>query len=273
MMTNNSPQSNRIDEELVCMECFASYLRRVHHHENIDIRREYDDPPDFWMTIEGNKFAVEVTSIVNDEAYHSRCRKLAKTMQQQSEQSDELSGTYALTVMSNPEIPKTTSENWKALLEKARYYMFDTKLLPSAKESLLYEDAKGSMSIVKLMAQGSVVGLRLASAKWEGEVRDELRLMFQKAINRKRTTLERKAVPSLCDNIVLLLYDAYGYAAIEDAWKSFKEVSGYEWLHSVFWVAAFKEIANQSSPDDTKREGWFLYSKDETWSKNLKNLQ
>ncbi len=48
--------------------------------------------------------------------------------------------------------------------------------------------------------------------------------------------LENKGVPEHCGDVILLLYDAYGYGEAEDARKALLKAHDYDWFHSVFWA-------------------------------------
>ena len=58
----DTDRSKRIDEELVSIESLAYFLKENRACREINIQREVDDPPDFWITISGEKFGAEVTS-------------------------------------------------------------------------------------------------------------------------------------------------------------------------------------------------------------------
>jgi hypothetical protein len=60
--------ANRIDHECVSVDSLVQYLKQRCGHQNIQVQREQDDPPDFWVSIDGNRFAVEETSIATEGA-------------------------------------------------------------------------------------------------------------------------------------------------------------------------------------------------------------
>lgn len=70
-VTKNGPM-NRIDEEWVSADCLAHYLRNVCRCNDVQVQKAKDDPPDFWITVDGHTFAAEVTSIVTDAGYRAR---------------------------------------------------------------------------------------------------------------------------------------------------------------------------------------------------------
>jgi len=138
--------------------------------------------------------------------------------------------------------------------------------VPSETESFLLKDANGSLKIHKMTTQGSAIDLlRMNTAKWGGEVQEELSQLFQKAIETKRELL--KDVLHQCSNIILLFYDAYGYGDIEEMQQAFLNVQGYEWLHSIFIALSFSNVSNILYPNSPGRKGVFLYSKNKCGKK------
>jgi hypothetical protein len=108
---------------------------------------------------------------------------------------------------------------------------------------------------------------RPAGSKWEGEAQDELAGLIQKAVSRKRSTLEKSGLPQQCRDIILLLYDAYMYGSPEDAKVALRRVLGYDWFHSVFWAASFADRPNELYPREPGRLGLFLYTKEDRWDR------
>jgi hypothetical protein len=230
------------------------------------VARADDDPPDFWVTIDGEEFAVEVASIVKGQEYHATCRKLAEAIGKASKERGVLKGTYALAVMRHPTLPKRTSPKWRGLVSQANSFIGANRGAESTREARLLEDADGHLGITKLSSQGATVELLgPTDGKWEDKIQDEIHELMQEAVANKRRKLEKKGVPSQCPRIMLLLYDAYGYGDTDDAQRALLRVHGYEWFHSVFWACSFTDRPNELSPEDPGRRGTFLYSKRETW--------
>lgn len=228
--------------------------------------RESDDPPDFWFTIDGEEFAVEVTAIVAEQKYHVDCRDLAKAIDNLSREQGVLCGTYVLHVWRQPELPKKKSSEWLALLERTTAFVGRTHVAESADEHILLVDEHGRLGIQKLSSQGATVEpARTPEAKWQSEVQEELCQRMQERVDAKRKALEKKGVPCRCPRIILAFYDAYGYGDVDDAQKALLRVAGYEWFQSVFWAASFTYRPNELSPGDPGRKGAFLHSRKEEW--------
>jgi len=256
--------SGRINEEHVCVDSFVQHLSEIDSRQEITVHEEHNDPPDFWITIAGVKYAVEVTSIVTDYGYDDLCKKLHETIRSESEANNSLKGTYALMIRERPDIPRRGTTDWGILVSTAATKIREMSDAPWGAQSYLLKDANGYLAIQKLSDQGTTIGLcRVPAVKREGEVQEELSQLFKKAIETKRKRL--KDVLRQCSNIILLFYDAYGYGDIEDAQKAFLNVQGYEWLHSIFMAMSFSDIPNTLYPDTPGRRGVFLYSKNEQW--------
>ncbi len=256
----------RIDEEIVCADCFAHCLKHQYGCGKVTVERQDDDPPDFWITVDGIRFAAEVTSVVTGQAYGANARKLKRSIAQSAKEEGALSGTYALIMMRHPRLPRSGSGEWRALVAQATSFIRATRQADSSEQSRLLADSDGHLDMKKVSSQSATVGLLgTTSAKWEGEIQDELRALMQTAADQKRVKLEKKGVPSQCPRVVLLLYDAYGFGDLEDAQKALLDVDGYDWFHSVFWAASFTDRPNDLSAEEPGRKGAFLYSRKDAW--------
>ncbi len=58
-------QEGRINEELVTIDSLVYSLKKDYGFTKITVKDPEDEPPDFWMTIDKNIYAVEITSIVS----------------------------------------------------------------------------------------------------------------------------------------------------------------------------------------------------------------
>lgn len=263
-MKNN--KKNRIDEELVCVDSLAHNLKHLHGCSDVKVHQETNDPPDFWIDVDGLRYAAEVTSIVKDQAYHATCTSLKDMAKKNATDEKVLFGTYCLNIIRHPDLPRRNSKEWVALVSKVLSFIRNTASDKSTEKFSLLNDQQGHLSIQKISADGATVGLIGApEAKWEGEVHNELQELMQEAITMKRKKLEKKGVPNNCPRIFLVLYDAYGYASAEDAQKTLLCTDGHDWFHSVFWATSFTDRDNILYPGNPGREGMFLYSKINKW--------
>lgn len=264
-----SKDSNRIDEELVSVDALVHHLKRHCGCSNVQVEREDDDPPDFWIDVDGQTYAVEVTSIVTEQAYDAPCRALAKAIADTARDQGVLKGTYGLIVTRRPGLPRRNSMGWSALVGNATSFIQATRSAESTEESFLVDDEHGRVGIRKFGPTGASVGrVHFTEVKWQGDTRQEVQHLMQQALTTKRAKLAKKGVPSQCSRIVLVFYDAYGFADQDDARHSLLQTTGHDWFHSVFWAASFTSRANELSPGSPGRGGIFLYSKSAGWRLN-----
>jgi hypothetical protein len=248
------------DEERVCIDALYDYLKRQQYR--VDVDEELNDPPDFWITINGEKFAAEVTSIVKNKQYRAYCQRLAEDIKEHATRNGHLNGQYCITIHKEPPIPRPHTPERKELLDRAINYIVSTRTDHAAGEQILSKKGRAEITIGKLSIEHSTVLCRgPIDAKWAIDSQKELANLMCKAIEKKRKKLSK-----LINNYqaILVLYDAYGFCETDDAKKalSLLQVTGYEWLHSIFWVASFTNRQNELYPENPGRTGCFLFSKE-----------
>jgi hypothetical protein len=259
-------ESDRIDEELVCIDSFVQYLRQNIGAQEIIVEREKEDPPDFWVTIENVKYAVEVTSIVSDYGYDALCQGFENEIESEAKNRNILKGNYALVIMGKPEIPKRMSKDRKILLDKAIAYISNTDSQPSAMRQKLFDEAGRYIAIEKLSDTNASVGLvGHIGTKWEKEAKEELFHLIQERVIQKIATLERNVDSNFHNNLILLLYDAHGFCGKKATLEACQRVQGKEKFHSIFWAASFSNKPNTLYPDSPGRNGFFLFSINNDW--------
>ena len=260
----------RIDEEEVCKDCFVDHLKRVCGCIDVTATPEKNDPPDYWVWISGKRFAVEVTSIVNDQAYMARCKRLAQEIEEHARRNGLLTGGYGLAIDRQPEIPRPKSIDWNNLMASAMKYMRQMAALPHATAEVLVNSLQGQISLGKFASNpDGVPWTWVPLPKCQDEVDSELSILLQKAITVKREKLETKRMPEVCSDAVLLFYDAYGFGTVQDVKAAFREVKGVDWFHSVFWVyPVWRSQETQTAaplPLSSWREGCFLHTRETAW--------
>lgn len=258
--------SRKIDEERVCIDALIQYLKEVCDSSCIEAQEEADDPPDYWLKVGEHRFAVEITSIVEDQGYDALCNSLYGSIKAQIKSGDSFPGNYAVEFFRRPEIPERWMREWKKLVAYAATKIRGLAGSNPGSESRVFQDKGGYITVSKWTDEGSVVGMcRTPEAKWEVEVQDELSKLLKQAIGKKFQKLQKKGVMAVCPDVILLLYDAYGYGSIETTQSAVLNIKGYDWLHSIFWAASFSDRPNIIYPDSPGRSGGFLYSKCEGW--------
>jgi len=264
---NKTNKNGRINEEHVCADALVYFLKNTLACHQVTIQQEANDPPDFWITINGEKFPAEVTSIVKDEDYRAQCRRLKDDIKEGAAKQGVLAGKYELEIMRHPKIPGRNSSRYRDLINYTISFIQNTRNVCSTDKILLIQNRRNSLSIEKLSNGNATVGLEgPIEVKWGGEIREELRDLMQNAIEKKRQRLE--PVKNMGHQIMLLLYDAYAFCDTEDAQAALLNVKGYDWFHSIFWAASFTNRKNEEFPQSPGRDGKFLYSREQRWWKN-----
>jgi len=162
-----------------------------------DVRphREQQDPPDFTVTVDGEQFPTEVTSIVSRQLYHAQCKEFAEAIRDQASSRGVLSGTYALIVSRLPVIPKPATKGGRKLLAAAVAHLECAKHETASSELQLVTAEDGTVSIAKVPGTGAAVGvLWTPPAMWEGEIQAQLSELIQEAVDTKRRKLENAGV-------------------------------------------------------------------------------
>lgn len=269
-MNTTEPQpGDRIDEEEVCKNCFVDYLTRVCGSTDVTVTREKDDPPDYWATISGRLFALEVTSIVNDQERMAGYKGLAQKLQAHARLSGLLKGFYTLCFFLEPNVPRHGSRDWHNLIAAAMLYLRQTATLTQADEEVLVNDGEGKISLGKVAANPDrvIFGAWVPTPKLEVEAETELSLLLQRAVTTKMERLEKKRISG--KDAILLLYDAYNFGTVLDVKVAFRAVRNADWFHSVFWVyPVWRSPETQTElllPLSRCREGCFLHTRETTW--------
>ncbi len=256
--------SGRIDEEMVCADSLLHCLKDQCGCQNVIIESEHNEPPDFWFTIEGVRYAGEVTSIVTNQGYSALCGKLEDAVLEEATKAGRIVGTYILQFTGRPSIPWRNPRKWRELVELAVQFITDSAEIRDPEDLCLLEDSDSHLEICKFHAEGGKVGMiEPSDLKCGGAIHDDLRKLIENRVTEKRKRLEKKGIP--CQAAILLLYDAYGFAETGDAEKALADVPDHDWFHSIFWAASFANRPNELSPADPGREGRFIYSANPRW--------
>lgn len=258
--------NRRIDEELVSVDSLKHVLCTRCGCKEVYLHREQHDPPDFTVTVDGEPFPTEVTSIVSRQQYHAQCKEFAEAIRDRADSLGILCGKYALKVSRFPHIPKPTSKNGRQLLDAAVAYVVATRQHAVFPEVQLTKDKSGKISIAKVSANGSTVGVLWSGpAMWEGDIQSQLATLIQQAVDDKQRKLQDAGIGPR--RALLLLYDAFGYAEPQDGVAAMQQVNGYDWFHSIFWAASFFDRKNTTYPGEPGREGSFLFSNNPGWNR------
>lgn len=214
-------------EERASVRSFKRHLLKVDDTiKQISVEAQApNDPPDFWITISGTRYPVEVTQIMtsNELSYPSLCDYLLRDIRLKLSESANFKGTYLLTINGEPDFGKPHDKRYKNLVSK----VVSTVISQRPNWEYRPRDYKGGYFLLsRIDEQGSDI-LR------EGPIRrvksSDLPELLAKAISEKHRKLGQKGLANSSANPVLLLYDKV-YADIPsyvDAFAEIKTTNGY----------------------------------------------
>jgi hypothetical protein len=227
----------RADEEY-CKDTFSIFLAdRVGHGTfawtEVSRKRE---PPDYYLTICGERFAVEVTTLMAEIAVGAALRmpsagvsqsliKLCEDMEDDLRKRDILRGSYVLVLQ-----PIAELRNARPFIEERIVrYVERTRDDKAAAPEILLQQGRSRLSIRKASDRRDRLYwiVHRGRGKWEGQMRNDATTLLRKALDDKRQKLDKVNVP-----IVLLLLDRYHLASTA-MWLEAAEQVQFDGFHTV----------------------------------------
>jgi hypothetical protein len=199
-------------QEEHCREQFDSWLRQKWPSSTIKWEPG-DNPPDFWLRLGEQRFAVEVTRVQYPDTTRSWLWKQVDEFEKELQQS--LCGTYFVTFNGSPEDfafaeprkrRKLSDKLWKFIQE----YVARTRCADQEQPKRLPVSRNASCEVSKESRQGQMlcqVGPDPEGGS-EDEVRSELLPLVQRAI-RNKTRVAERALAEWHAALVLILHDMY----------------------------------------------------------------
>jgi len=253
---------NRINEETVCANCLVHHLKARCQCQHVEARSNRpNDPPDFWVDVDGVRFAAEVTSIVTGEGYRADAKRLAKEIEARCLSTGTgISGMYVLRILQRPAMPKPYSRDRDSVIQEAASFVRGSD--PQKRARVLLRHRTGRLTIENVSREGSHLGLVQFGAEREGECLPELQQLMYDAMRKKKHKLR-----GIADPVILVLYDAFAFAQPDDAKEALLQTTDHLRFHSIFWAASFADRPNELAPNEPGRNGVFLYTCCERWLK------
>jgi hypothetical protein len=205
---------SRIDEEAVCIDSLVQRLTTINSDLAITVERVLpgDDPPDYWLSASGQKFAVEITAITTGQGYQAQCAKFHEDVRARCESCGTPSGRYLMSFMRKPHLPSPRKTgHWNQLVDTCAATILSLATAPAGTETCMIGDSDGYISLRKVSDEGAKVYFNATPMpKWEGEVQTELSQLVANAVRTKRDKIQNRGVLAKCPDVILALYDAYG---------------------------------------------------------------
>jgi hypothetical protein len=200
--------------EELCKSRFGDFLSK-NSISSVQDWREGEEPPDFYLSMDGNDYAVEVTNLM-EQLNVGRTKLpiigIIKSLKVCVDEVEKIArdrsilhGTYIVT-FSKPidnfrsvRIPLQTT-----LLQ----YIENTQESTDALEQTAFRSGRQTCSIKKLHSQANQIRMHGPTiSKWEGEAAEGICALLEDRIEDKRQKLQNISQPK-----ILLLYDLYHFA-------------------------------------------------------------
>ena len=246
--------------EEFCKSCFDKYLRKLLPDSNIvweDVEQRYE-PPEFYLTIDGEKYAVEVTRLLlkadvgtKDNLPLNKVRDILRKfvndeIETVAETNNFLNGYYKVTFSK----PITNLTQVKDNLQNALLsYICATQYLSKAPPRQVYKHGREKCSVEKLhIEEDKVVMGGPFIPRREDEALAEVQQLLEDRLSKKECKLRKLNFPK-----ILLLHNKYHFADFQTYKKSITDAPSLPAFQAVFLVQSKKEI-------------YLLYSKNPSWT-------
>lgn len=236
----------RYDEELA-KSAFAKFLNTRPEQYKITwetVPQEFE-PPDYYVNIEGMRYAVEVTAIIdqieiNGRAYSSldissSLRKFIDELEAMVKNKNMLRGGYAVGLSPLSNFPDRRGE----LLMKLLKYIERTQYMVKAEEEVIIKSGYEYVGIQKIDDKESYVGEIISyTPKYKSESLDELSTSLNSTLEDKAKKLSKINVP-----IILLILDSFNYLRGKDWHNIIRQLNSTLAFHTICRISSKGETA------------------------------
>jgi len=235
------------EDEKLCITAFESYLMRLPGIRQFVIEKK-DEAPDYWMSINRNRYGVEITQIVEfveggKKTIELLCYKksiydLAKSIETNARILGLLHGKYYLHLKGTPRY--SPKKDKKGIVARAILYIEKTQNQEMTNRFELFQDGRQRIEIMKTTNDKSYVklGFHVFSARWQTDSIQEALRLFKIAFAKKEKKLSK--AKELCEGIILLILNRY-QPFFNDDWQMFFdqwESEPVEFFHSVYFITS-----------------------------------
>ena len=257
--------SDKTDEELACID---SVIHVLSHKLNLLVGTPKrvdpgNDPPDFWLPINGTDVPLEVTSIIQRAAFDHQACEMAKTLKQAARAANILHGTYALAFRRLPRIPHPRRKrDWRSY-ELALDYIRRSVNESEEIELYIVDEASGQITIKKVSQSGATVAEMITRTEWGGESQDKIRHLVNNAAESKIKKLRQNG--HAAQDAILALHDAYAFVTFDEVVECTAGLPSLREFAAVYWASAFAQRENHTFPGQPGRDGGFIASRSHVW--------
>jgi hypothetical protein len=216
-----------------------------------------DEPPEFYLVVDGTKYAVEVTQLMQKVNVGTKkplpvgtIRDLlqefvADEIESVARDNDYLHGAYLVSFSK----PIDNFANVKTMIQgELLTYIQSTQGLSNAPRKVVYKSAGQKCEIKKIHDRENKVMMGGPTIlKWEGEALADVRQLLDSSLGEKEYKLRNISSPK-----VLLLHDKYHFADVEAYKSCISSITSLASFHTVFFV-------------ESNGKGLVLYSQNPKW--------
>ena len=222
--------------EEYCKNRFDQYLSTNGQIMRI-VWEEGEDPPDYYVQIEDQRFAVEVTTIVESVSLGSRTLsditataslwRIVEEIEENAKSQGILRGIYTVHFRAHPDnIRKMRPIMVTSILE----YVKQTQNMFTAPEAIIEHEDAYICAIEKIEGDADMIAPTGPNgAKWEGEIRSQACALLTECFEKKVYKLRNIIFPK-----ILLLYDAYHFAEPRMYRECLTTIPNISFFHTVF---------------------------------------
>ncbi len=228
----------RADEER-CKNAFDTFLKqRYQDGDIIWTCGDRNKPPDYFLQLRGNKYAVEVTSILEKATLGNKTidhigidksvKRFIENIQKDAIKRGILKGAYIVRYKPIRDFEKQK----QAIATRIRDYLRRTQNVSSAPAEDIADKGHLRWYIYKLQSDKSYLLRTTGDAKWGGEAEYELCNLLSKALETKVKKLKNISLPK-----ILLLYDRFAWIDADEWSQYLAKLSYVDNFHTIFLVS------------------------------------
>jgi hypothetical protein len=232
------------EEEEYCKAKFDEYLKGL--GLSLVIKwcpvAQKDEPPDYYLYLYGDKYAVEVTVLV--ESINVGTLKLSriailrylyqfvKDIELEAKRRNILHGTYVVTIHK----PIENFDFQKDIIQNNLFsYIDGTQNFENAPKFIAYDVDRQTVKIQKANNKRNTISLLPIVGKREWEMAIDISNILEEAIIIKKGKLGKINLPK-----ILILYDAYNTASKDQYFDCLSKLPLLASFHTIFVVSDFE---------------------------------
>jgi hypothetical protein len=228
----------RKDEEH-CKTAFDTFLKQ--QYQALDIvwaDGDRNKPPDYFLQIRSNKYAVEVTSIIERTMFGNRImehieidksiKNFIESIKRDAIDKNILNGAYIVRYKPIIDFGKQK----QAISIRIRDYLLRTQSVSSAPEEVIAGQGHLRWYIYKVHSDKSYLSVTTGDAKWNGEAEGELVALINEALEEKVKKLINIPLPK-----ILLLYDRFVWIDASKWNKYLGKLNNVDQFHTIFLIS------------------------------------